>query len=392
MKNRKGEGYTIDSIDRLEFHGLVLGTYYRIVSEAIKKYDSNHLYLGSRLHGAAKYKNPIFREAGKYVDVVSVNYYSRWNPEQETLKMWLEESGKPFIITEFYAKAYDVGLSNSSGAGYPVATQTDRAIFFENFVIGLLESRGNVGWHWHRFDDTNTSNKGFINADSKWYFPLMDSFYKIASDVYNIRNFLVAIPEGKGAAFFQYRNFDGYAVSLPAGNYTKIQLENNGVTNKKISSLKIKEGFKVIVYLEDNFSGNSIEITNDLYSFSDSIFENNVSSLKIVDLRLGGISAKNQNPDVFTLNQNYPNPFISTTQINYQLWKSTNVQLRVYDILGKKVRTLVKSMKQAGNYSIGWSSLNDEGLPVPSGLYICQMNVKVAQKEYIQQRKMLLLK
>ena len=55
--------------------------YFRIVSHAIKKYDPNHLVLGSRFHGKALRLPEVLQGAGPYVDVVSINLYHVWTPD-----------------------------------------------------------------------------------------------------------------------------------------------------------------------------------------------------------------------------------------------------------------------------------------------------------------------
>lgn len=192
MIARKGDNFQVTDTDRAEFHGYVAGTYYKIVNEAIKRYDPNHLYLGSRLHGGAKSKIAIFKEAGKYVDMISINVYDVWTPDKLTMDMWSGESGKPFFVTEFYAKAEDSKLPNDAGAGWLVPTQTDRAKFFENFTLALIEHPGCAGFHYFRYQDDD-SNKGLIDKYYKWWIPMHDSFYKISRDIYALRDYLTGI-------------------------------------------------------------------------------------------------------------------------------------------------------------------------------------------------------
>jgi len=189
MVVRKGVDFQVTDADRAEFHGYLAGTYYKIVSEAIRRYDPNHLFLGSRLHGGAKSKTAIFREAGKYVDVISINVYDVWTPDKLTMDMWTIESGKPFFVTEFYAKAEDSKLSNEAGAGWLVPTQADRAKFFENFTLALIEHPGCAGFHYFRYQDDD-SNKGLIDKNYKWWIPMHDSFYKVSRDIYRLRDFM----------------------------------------------------------------------------------------------------------------------------------------------------------------------------------------------------------
>ncbi|MBD3376283.1 T9SS type A sorting domain-containing protein [candidate division KSB1 bacterium] len=93
-------------------------------------------------------------------------------------------------------------------------------------------------------------------------------------------------------------------------------------------------------------------------------------------------------PESFTLDQNYPNPFNPTTEISYQLNKPGMVRLTIYNGLGQSVRTLVDRFQQNGQYRIQWNGKNELGNNVPSGLYLCRLQLD----KDITVRKMLLIK
>jgi len=75
-------------------------------------------------------------------------------------------------------------------------------------------------------------------------------------------------------------------------------------------------------------------------------------------------------PTSFFLSQNYPNPFNAGTVISYQLPESGTVTVRVYNLMGEQVRTLVNEKQEAGAYSIHWDAKDDLGRFVPSGVYL----------------------
>ncbi len=76
-------------------------------------------------------------------------------------------------------------------------------------------------------------------------------------------------------------------------------------------------------------------------------------------------------PRDYKLNQNYPNPFNPTTTISYSLPIANRVSLKIYDITGKEVRSLIDSkMTGKGNHSIVWDGKNDRGVAVASGVYL----------------------
>jgi pectate lyase len=90
-----------------------------------------------------------------------------------------------------------------------------------------------------------------------------------------------------------------------------------------------------------------------------------------------------QQPMKFALNQNYPNPFNPATMIRYQIPMSGHVRLKVFDLLGREVASLVNEQKFAGTYSATFYADH-----LPSGMYFVQMNAGT----FLATRKMLLLK
>jgi hypothetical protein len=93
-------------------------------------------------------------------------------------------------------------------------------------------------------------------------------------------------------------------------------------------------------------------------------------------------------PKEFLLHPNYPNPFNPITTIRYDLKESVNVTLKIYNILGQEVRTLVNERQTAGYKSVDWDARNDVGVNVASGIYI----YKLEAGSFIQARKMVLLR
>jgi hypothetical protein len=75
-------------------------------------------------------------------------------------------------------------------------------------------------------------------------------------------------------------------------------------------------------------------------------------------------------PKAFALSQNYPNPFNPSTTVNYQVAERSQVSLKVYDVRGRLVQTLVNEVKDVGSYSIQWNGQDSSGLQVSSGIYL----------------------
>lgn len=93
-------------------------------------------------------------------------------------------------------------------------------------------------------------------------------------------------------------------------------------------------------------------------------------------------------PEAFALHQNFPNPFNPATTIGYALPEEGFVSLRIYDLLGKEVRTLVDDFEFAGMKSVRWDSRDDMGREVSAGLYIYRLEAE----GFTQARKLAFVK
>jgi len=95
------------------------------------------------------------------------------------------------------------------------------------------------------------------------------------------------------------------------------------------------------------------------------------------------VTSETNTPLEYSLSQNYPNPFNPVTQINYQLPKSGNVRLGIYNALGQEVDVLINESQTAGNHVIDWNAS-----AFPSGVYI----YKLESGSYVSNKKMILIK
>lgn len=192
----------ITSEDGKKFAAYCHETYLQKTIRILRKHDPNHMVLGTRL---CRWKHELVNEhllkaAGRYVDVVSINHYSHWQPDQRQMAWWEKASGRPFMVTEFYTKGEDSGLPNKTGAGWLVHTQNDRGVFYENFVNELLKGGVCVGWHWFKYMDNDPtdqnadpsnrdSNKGLVTWDYQRYEPLLEHMRKLNGAVYQLTRF-----------------------------------------------------------------------------------------------------------------------------------------------------------------------------------------------------------
>lgn len=97
----------------------------------------------------------------------------------------------------------------------------------------------------------------------------------------------------------------------------------------------------------------------------------------------GIVNINNEVPSSYNLKQNFPNPFNPTTNITFSLPNSGLVTLKVYDMIGKEVATLVNEVKAAGNYIVGFNAAN-----LPSGAYFYRLE----SNNFADTKKMMLIK
>jgi len=93
-------------------------------------------------------------------------------------------------------------------------------------------------------------------------------------------------------------------------------------------------------------------------------------------------------PSSFALHQNYPNPFNPITTVKYDLPDQSQVDITVYDILGRHVKTLVNGNQEPGSKSIIWDATDDAGRPINSGIYL----YRIKTGDFEQTRRMMLVK
>ncbi len=82
------------------------------------------------------------------------------------------------------------------------------------------------------------------------------------------------------------------------------------------------------------------------------------------------IETETEIPAIFELKQNYPNPFNPTTQVPFQLPEDAFVTIKIYSLMGREIKTLIKDTQFAGFHSVQWDGTNDYGQSVASGAYI----------------------
>lgn len=93
-------------------------------------------------------------------------------------------------------------------------------------------------------------------------------------------------------------------------------------------------------------------------------------------------------PKIFKIHQNFPNPFNPSTTIRYDLPKAVKVSLKIYNVLGQEIKTLVNHKQTAGFKSVDWDGRSNAGHPVSSGVYV----YRIEAGSFVKSKKMILLR
>ena len=147
-------------------------------------------------------------------------------------------------------------------------------------------------------------------------------------------------------------------------------------------TLTVNEGPGTLVNFECN--GNIVLFGNNTYSYW---WRVGLDTADCEGLQLE-LSSAITSPETFRLHQNYPNPFNPVTTLQYDLPENANVNITIYDMMGRQVKTLVNGSQTAGYRSIQWNANNDRNEPVSAGLYL----YSIAAGNFRQTKKMILLK
>lgn len=138
--------------------------YFTVMCQAIREADPNHLILGCRFAGRPPMS--VVKAMKGRCDVISINNYGR-TPPIDLLRAMHEETGLPFMVTEFSAKGKDSGPLTAHGSGPVVETQAERAKQLQHYVTSLVDLDVCVGYHWFRYRDHPGSNQGLVKVNEE---------------------------------------------------------------------------------------------------------------------------------------------------------------------------------------------------------------------------------
>lgn len=188
--------------------GQVAENFFSILNEELKQVDPNHLNLGVRFIAQTVHPE-VLKAAGRYLDVVSINYYEfkpqilaylnvmdpEYLPTTDFLSEHYRICQRPILISEFGFRAADSGLPNTWPPIYPVyKNQTERAAAFKKYSAEALQKDWIIGFHWFEFADQPASgrfdgennNWGLVNIKDEPYLPIIRQSQKNYSKIEKI--------------------------------------------------------------------------------------------------------------------------------------------------------------------------------------------------------------
>jgi len=177
------------------FVGIFLETYFSFIHRLYRQYDANHLLLGCRLQPVTIENEQLCRIAGKYVDVMSYNYYT-YGVDAGALKRYYEwTGGRPMIMSEFFwSSPKDSGLTG----GREVSSQQERGLAYRNYVEQNAALGFVVGIEWFTLIDQavtgrwfsrysgESANTGLFSVTDRPWKPMVEEMMKTNYGIYDL--------------------------------------------------------------------------------------------------------------------------------------------------------------------------------------------------------------
>jgi len=257
--------------------------------------------------------------------------------------------------------------------------ETDTSIYYGNkdSIYSAINNRGcSVVWFEGFSSDSSFVSNDYFNLenltgltnDSKYFFTVIGSTQRAVIDSNtNLTNEMLYLSNAGSLGGIVFTNLTWWGVSQAFQRTWAQRLFDPAIQS-------LGETFDLYMHSSGGLFGHMKKITN--------LWADPSIKLKY-DVTVDLDDSEVELPTVFALEQNFPNPFNPTTTIKYQIPELSFIMLKVYDVLGNEVATLVNEEKPQGVYTIEF-----EGSKLTSGVYF----YKLRAGTYIETKKMLLIK
>ena len=237
---------------------------------------------------------------------------------------------------------------------------------------GMILNTTDLGYNWTSYDgvtEDELTSISFTNENTGWFAGKNGTMFKYQNDLVPVELISFTANVDDDLVQLNWRTgteVNNYGFEIEKCNNAEKWINIGFVEGHGNSSLPNSYS-----YLDRNVVGESkIKYRLKQLDFDGKYEYSNEVEVEIV-------------PVEFVLNQNFPNPFNPVTKITYQIPKESKVVLKVYDILGAEVASLVDETKEAGYYEIELNGIN-----LPSGTYIYRMTAG----NFVEAKKMVLMK
>ncbi len=340
------------------------------------------------------------------VDKTNVATAYVWDDASSAYKSWNGGSGS--LTDGLIAPLQGFLFLASGGTGSITIDVGDKSTTAGTFYKTMNDSTGSMSFAISSGDYSdqtyvsfmNNGQEGIDNSDAYKLLPMSPSERVVG----------ISYAEGSGLDINNLPvGYEG-SISIPLDiMYLTLDDDYNFVTQAEdvnmawdLSSLPEH----ISMTLTDNITGNSVDLTQQSEvtfatvekgsfpaygSGGVSIYPQVGESRFTLTAAYSSLSAADEAtnlPKTFALHQNYPNPFNPVTTLRYDLPENSYVNVTVYDMLGRQVKSLINQTQEAGYRSVIWNATNNYGKPVSAGMYF----YKIRAGEFTQTRKMLLLK
>jgi hypothetical protein len=182
------------SEDVHDFTGTFFDAYFKIVSDTFHKYDTHHMLIGNRLQPGTINNEQLCRAAGKYLDIMSFNYYTD-ALDKDFLDRIYKWTGRPLFLSEFY---WSSGKDSGLAGGLEVASQQARGLAYRNYLEQSATLGYVVGIEWFTDVDQSAtgrwfqgmsgerSNSGLLSVTDRPWKPMLDEMMKSNYSIYQV--------------------------------------------------------------------------------------------------------------------------------------------------------------------------------------------------------------
>ncbi|MBN2713255.1 MAG: beta-galactosidase, partial [Planctomycetes bacterium] len=204
---------------------IFLDAYYKGIADAFHKYDKNHMLIGNRWQPGTANNETLCRVAGKYMDIISINYYAAGIDSAFVRRLYNWTGGKPQMWSEFYYTGEKE--SNVAGSGMDVGTQEARGKAYRQYVEGAASIGFVVGIEWFTLVDQAVTGRFFSKYNGERYntglFNVADRPYKaMITEMIKTNNSIYDVwVDGKAPFVFDHPKFSqkgGGTKSVQAGH------------------------------------------------------------------------------------------------------------------------------------------------------------------------------